>query len=731
MSNSDKTLQEVLAELVEQSLPSQLKRPLRGGLQMRPQITPKDAASRIAEELVQQAVASGLPLRNIRIAQRPLGGGNTAESVAELTLHAPFVFKLDSKESKLAAEGRMMRDAGNNASLTAKARSAWPVVYAIREEAPYAYLMEYFPRDEGWISLEDRLYPGAGLQATSDSDAMRFVHAVLDVLVEGYASSENTRTLPSVAQDYVGRIIDRLKAVADDKRFASQPLRINGEHVEPWQHYLDRLDANREFIAAITPPFTTIVHGDPNPGNLMLRTELSTVEVKLIDPKEWQTGDYLFDIAKITHFVEGTGPIEKPANGEPTQVEYGGTTGAAELRYSIDRPAWTQGVVDACLDRVRQFAQSKGDEQWLARYELAMAANLLGLPSGRLKKQRPHAALALYGEGLRWLKRFCERLPHAAPAVGRRLTASSSTEVEPEPLAQIRQRVREEAPGVVDGVDRRGFRTLHWAPKRANMPGKPVELSLEHEARLMPSSARALDDLKETLAESDQMPAGNALFPGHSSFGAWSVRRMEREPGAQSVDRYWDLATADAELRLIPRLMTLRERVKTSAFMTWDSTGEERSLNLELPFVAYPQGGVIARLEFNWIDPMSLMLEEFSAATDQAPTEHPLVLAARIAGIDKGGFQPILEHTTFREKYSVRQGDDELFHLNVDHVVAQSLKTRRIATFTDVDIAPARLVEPDVLASLIAFGQAVAQRFALVPIGATKAYCGARATGEL
>lgn len=729
--NSEKSLQEVLAKLIEQSMPSQLKRPLRGGLQMRPQVTPKDAASKIAKDLVQQAVASGLPLRNIRVVQRPLSGGNTAESVAELTLHAPFVFKLDSKESKLAAEGRIMRDARNDSRLTEKARSAWPVVYAIREEAPYAYLMEYFPRDEGWISLEDRLYPVAGSQSTSDSDAIRFVHAVLDVLVETYASSANMRTVPSIDQDYVGRIINRLQAVADDKRFASQPLRINGEHFEPWQHYLDRLKANKGFIAAIAPPFTTIVHGDPNPGNLMLRTDLHSIEVKLIDPKEWQIGDYLFDIAKITHFVEGTGPIEKPAHGEPTQVEYVETGGKAELRYRIDQPAWTRGVVDACLDRVRQVAQSKGDEQWLARYELAMAANLLGLPEGRLKKQRPHAALALYGEGLRWLKRFCERLPDASPDVGRRLIAASLTEVEPEPLAQARQRVRDEAPGVVDGVDRRGFRTLHWAPKRANKAGKPVELSLEHEARLMPTSARALDELKESLAASAQMPAGNVLLPGHGTFGGWSVRRLEREPGAQSVDRYWDLGTADAKPRLIPRLLTLRERVKTSAFMTWDSAGEERSLNLELPFVAYSQGGVIARLEFNWIDKMDLMLGEFNAPPVEGSIEHPLVLAARIAGIDKGEFQPILEHTTFREKYSVLHGDEEIFHLNVDHVVAQSLRTKRIASFTDIDIAPARLVDPDVLGSLVTFAEAVALRFGLVTIGATKAYCGARATGEL
>ncbi len=43
-----------------------------------------------------------------------------------------------------------------------------------------------------------------------------------------------------------------------------------------------------------------------------------------------------------------------------------------------------------------------------------MAANILGLPATRFaheKNPRPDAAIALYGEGLIWLERFCARLP--------------------------------------------------------------------------------------------------------------------------------------------------------------------------------------------------------------------------------------------------------------------------------------------------------------------------------
>lgn len=730
MDNGDNTLVAALAALIAQHLPEPSRRRLRGSPPLQPLTVSPASPAQIAKELVQQALASGLPLSNLRVAQRPLGGGNTAESVAELTVHAPFVFKMDSKP-KLAAEARMMAGARKHPKLSPQARNAWPVVYAIKNDAPYAYLMEYFPKEDGWISLEDRLYPGPSAPPVSSAEALRLTHRVLDVLFESYADTVDNRMLPSLAQDYVGRIKERLADVAKDGRFASIPLLINGETIEPWQTYVDLLQANEGYISKITPPFTTIAHGDPNPGNLMLRAGLASIEVKLIDPKEWQTGDYLFDIAKLTHFLEGTGPIEKPGSGNATEVEFIEHRGAAELRYGVEVPAWTQGLVEACLDRVDQFAKAQGDHHWLARYELAMAANLLGLPSGRLKS-RPHAAMALYGEGLRWLKRFCSRLERPSTTAAPQPSISAVTDVEPAYLASARQRVRADAPGVIDALDKRGFRALHWPPEQTNAAGKPVELSLEHEARLMPSSPRALHALKEALAASGSLTSGNALLPDHPQFGKWSIRRVQRDPGPQSRDLFWDRTGSTTEQRLIPRMMSLRERVKTSAFMTWGSDGDARSLNMELPYVLYAQTGVVARLEFNWIDRMAATLAAFNAEEDsQGPSGQPLVLAARIAGIEKGEFEPVLEHTTFREKHSVRLGDEELFQLNVDHVVTQSLRTQRLATFTDVDIAASRLVHPNVLAELIAFAAALSERFSLVPVAGTKAYCGAAATGEL
>lgn len=198
----------------------------------------------------------------------------------------------------------------------------------------------------------------------------------------------------------------------------------------------------------------------------------------------------------------------------------------------------------------------------------------------------------------------------------------------------------------------------------------------------------------------------------------------------QSRDLYWENTSPTSNAKLIHRKLTFRERVAGSSFMTWEPIGSEHPLNLELPFEAYGGTGVVARLEFNWIDAIDDTLSEFDNAAPAGPTNNPLVLASRIVKIEKGEFKAVLEHSTFREKYLLKDGDTELFHLNVDHVVSQSLTTHRIASFTDVDIAPTRFVDLEMLTLLICFTLAMRQQYNLLPVDATKALTGARMTNE-
>ncbi|MBI5131262.1 MAG: phosphotransferase [Rhodopseudomonas palustris] len=391
----------------------------------------------IADQLVAEALENGLSVGKVRIEDIPLRGGNTADRVAKLNLSLPFVFKMDVNSRKLADEGRTVRLIKTDERLPSLFKDAWPNIFAVRSEAPFAYLMEYFPKEEGWISLEDRLYPEPSDLKARDrksdsaeadpqffqSEVPRWMARILDVLFSGWTASVDQRSSPRLEEDYLGRIASRLESAEDkDDRFRSQPLEITSPAVErlelrPWREYVSILERNHDRLLAMTPPFRTVVHGDPNPGNLLLKITPSEVAVRMIDPKEWYWGDYLFDIAKITHFLQATGPVEKPALGStsPT-VAYSKTAAGGRFEYSYATPLWTERAVSMCLERVRQFAKQHGDTQWLERYELAMASNLLGLPIGRLnskKAPRADSAMILYCEGLLWLDQLCKRWENA------------------------------------------------------------------------------------------------------------------------------------------------------------------------------------------------------------------------------------------------------------------------------------------------------------------------------
>lgn len=306
-------------------------------------------------------------------------------------------------------------------------------------------------------------------------------------------------------------------------------------------------------------------------------------------------------------------------------------------------------------------------------------------------------------------------------------------EVEPASLAAVRARVRATLPQASETFDRRGFRLLQWPPIRPNAAGKPIELSLEHEARLRADRPGAAGDLSRHFEGVE----GRALFAGHPRVGDLVVRRVARAPGAQSVDRYWD--TADGGFAAA--MTSLRQRTRTSKFMTWAGEGGDDAaavFNLELPLVALGDAGVVARLEFNWIDDLAATFAEFAAhrAGSSADPRNPLVFAhAPSTHRLDDALRPVVEHTTFREKYSLRRPDStgqeaERFQLNVDHMMVQSLISGRFAPHCDVDVSAAVPVDEALLVELDTLATLLSDRFGLRPADAPKYWWDLRAVGR-
>lgn len=385
---------------------------------VKPGAATADQAREIVRDLASETLRGGIDLPSIQFASAELGGGNATDMVGFADLHVPLLFKIDRNDS-LLKEARLIRRVRAREELPKRYREAWPIIYAIRDKPPYAYVSQYFSPADGWLSLEERLFSRNNIW-TPPNEAVRQMHAVLDTLFEGYEATVNNRLPPSVRQDYLGRIAGRL-TIAENLSpvFRSRELSVNGVLCAPWKNTLNRLKAHGIGLEALAPPFSTIVHGDPNPGNLFIRTNDSLVEVKLIDPKPLGRGDYLFDVAKIVHYLEATGPIEQSLSWTyPPQGERDSLFNTNKLEYGFIRHPATKALVTACLDRVEQFAAVHGDDYWRERFDLAMAANILGLPANRFAhptKPQPEASIALYAEGLLWLERFCRYpVPQAA-----------------------------------------------------------------------------------------------------------------------------------------------------------------------------------------------------------------------------------------------------------------------------------------------------------------------------
>jgi hypothetical protein len=296
------------------------------------------------------------------------------------------------------------------------------------------------------------------------------------------------------------------------------------------------------------------------------------------------------------------------------------------------------------------------------------------------------------------------------------------SEITPLALAAAWARVRETIASAEPNLDRRGFRLLHWPPIRPNPAGKPIELSLEHEARLRADHPAAIADLVGHLDRVE----GNEIHIGDPRIDDLVVRRVARAPGAQSVDRYWDVSRGG----FAAAQASLRQRIRTSKFMTWSGGDADAAavFNLELPLVALGRAGVVARLEFNWIDDRAATFAEFEArrAGRSADPRNPLVLALDLlpTRLD-GDLAMVVEHTTFREKYSLRRRlpdgtEVERFQMNIDHMIAQSLATGHFGHHVDVDVAAAVPVDEAVLVDLDALAATLGDRFALKPANAPK-----------
>lgn len=369
----------------------------------------------IASRLLEQAFANGIGIHRARVEARQLGGGNTARAVLHLTSRSAFIVKIDD-DPNLVAEARVLLALQQREDLPVSFRRRFPAVVAIKDDPPYGYVMEAIEREDGYIPLDELLFSEPALPA---DESIRLAHALLDVLLEAYEASMNPRLRPDLEENYVTRIESRLGSI-DDPLFTPAPIELRVRRggtlrthaLRPWSQYLSVLKASPELLRPIEARFSTFVHGDLNPGNILVRVRTGQPDIRFIDPKEWGDGDYVFDVAKINHYLLGTGPVER-VPGHDLRVER--ALGGWRIQYTLEVPTHAVAMAEVVWKRVLHFAAVSADTGAARRYALGLAANLLGLPRGRLEKGSAESAVMLYTEGLVLLHDICAALEERRP----------------------------------------------------------------------------------------------------------------------------------------------------------------------------------------------------------------------------------------------------------------------------------------------------------------------------
>ena len=349
--------------------------------------------------------------------------GATAGFVCRMQHPLQFVVKFDDKP-KLLEEATFLRQI-KEMDISDRVRMAFPHVYAsLSGRSTHAYMMEYIPEPSLAKSLV--VANKTGDVNTCNLCNLLSLDLLFDMYNEGLRINGIKTLLPNIRFIYLDRIKDRLtKTLPEELKYLVEnggAINRNGTTVRinnPCRDLVDSIEKNWDSLSGIlTPGFSTLVHGDSHPGNILINPDKRFV--RFIDPKEWGYGDYLFDIAKFLHYLEVTWNImDSTTANTNAKLQYAQSGNSWELSYELNPPTWVGSARETAEHKIQHFLtlNALNDPHWKLRLQLGMASNLLGVARSRYDKQTnadnaPSNTLELaricFAEGVIHLQGFVE-----------------------------------------------------------------------------------------------------------------------------------------------------------------------------------------------------------------------------------------------------------------------------------------------------------------------------------
>lgn len=309
-----------------------------------------------------------------------------------------------------------------------KYRHLYPKIYAegkLGED--YACLMELLP----WDSLHKLIFE---TKARSPEQIKKAIDIVFKTLEDIYSTEHHPYSQPNLNELYIARLRERkdkgcqeLKKatvpVPTESEFIKEknfdilfnfPVKINGTEYISFNECIGRIEKQ---LPNFIPPFTTLVHGDAHPGNIIINdVDPSALPMYFLDPNAYiQKSDYVYDFGKMFHWLETGGFIilERSEQEQPIKIDFNlqKNNGIIQISYNISQDRgldlslineYRRVAIEAVEQKFQYLISKFEDSSAEKRLPLSIASAYLG---GFNYFKEFHQVMIVYSECLKYLNK--------------------------------------------------------------------------------------------------------------------------------------------------------------------------------------------------------------------------------------------------------------------------------------------------------------------------------------
>lgn len=234
------------------------------------------------------------------------------------------------------------------------------------------------------------------------------------ILNKIYLESRLIKRIEEARTNFKGKGVEILSL--DLETLLKTRIVLEGEELRSFDEVMVEILHKRDEIQELAPAFSTFVHGDAHPANIMILKQPPHYDIKFIDPNPSLGGssDYIYDQGKMFHWLDmmGFAVLERAFNEKIFTFECEKKPGLLSVNYkwldprSINLPRvkdFQSYAFERAMACLSSLADSFKDATWKKRLYLSVASAYLG---GLPRLEDPNHLALLFVRGLSYLNKF-------------------------------------------------------------------------------------------------------------------------------------------------------------------------------------------------------------------------------------------------------------------------------------------------------------------------------------